>query len=107
MASRVTGIAHGQTAIELALAGIWVEDIDEIPEVEKRLDTLLNSDAEVVILDESYRERFSDIMDAKLQRHTGLPLIIYCPSFIDEEAGTDAYINAIVKPAVGFEIRLD
>ncbi len=107
MASRVLALAFGQTALELALAGITVEDIDDIIEVEKRLDSLLNSDAEVVILDENFRSKFSDVMAAKLTRHSGLPLIIYCPSFIEENSGTDAYINAIVKPAVGFEIRLD
>lgn len=107
MASKVIGIAHGQTALELALSGIHVEDIEDITEVEKRLDELLSSDAEVVILDENFRNQYSDVMDAKLKRHSGLPLIIYCPGFIEKDAGADAYINAIVKPAVGFEIRLD
>ena len=100
-------IAHGQLALELGLAGIPVQEIREVSEVESAVDELLGSETKVVILDEAFRGKFSDWFSARLARHAGLPLIIFCPSFQEEDAGTDAYINRIVKPAVGFEIRLD
>ena len=107
MTSNVTAIAQGRTALELGLTGVTVREVTDAGEVEHVLAELLESDAPAVIVDETFRERFSDWMLNRLHRHSGPPLVIFCPSFAEEDAGTDAYISSIVKPAVGFEIRLD
>ena len=36
----------------------------------------------------------------------GDPLIVYCPAFEEADADVDAYLSSVIKPAVGFEIRL-
>lgn len=100
-------IATGPLAIELGLAGVPVLEISDVREVENAIERLMDSAARVVIVEESFRDRFSEWFTNRLARHTGLPLVIFCPSFSEEDAETDAYINRIVKPAVGFEIRLD
>ena len=107
MPSNVTGIAQGNTALELGLTGVAVQEVTDVDEVERLLADLLESDAPVVIVDEMFREQFSDWMLNRLHRHSGSPLVVFCPSFAEEDAGTDVYISSIVKPAVGFEIRLD
>lgn len=107
MASKVVAIAHGRSALQLGLTGLRVQETANVAEVEKVLADLIDSDAQVVIVDEHYRREFSEWMTHRIGRHTGLPLIIFVPGFEAEDAGTDAYINAILKPAVGFEIRLD
>jgi vacuolar-type H+-ATPase subunit F/Vma7 len=107
MASKVVAIAQGQPALQLGLTGLRVVEAQSVEEVEKQLAELMESDAQVVIVDERYRDQFSEWFSLRLARHSGLPLIIFVPSFEEEDAGTDAYINAILKPAVGFEIRLD
>lgn len=93
--------------LSLGLTGLYVEECSSVNEVEDRLSELMQSDAQAVIVDEYYRDRFSEFFENRLARHAGLPLIIFCPSFEEEDPGTEAYINSIVKPAVGFEIRLD
>lgn len=108
MASRTLAIAQGNTAIALGLTGMPVEVLEDIKDVEQRLSDLIeNQNVEVVVLDEAYRGEFSEWFNMRLSRHSGTPLLIFCPAFDEEDAGTDAYINSIVKPAVGFEIRLD
>jgi vacuolar-type H+-ATPase subunit F/Vma7 len=107
MATKVIAIAQGQSALQIGLTGVPIEEILDPREAEKRLAELLESDSQVVIVEESHREKFSEWFTARLARHTGLPLVIFCPSFAGEEANTAAYINNIVRPAVGFEIRLD
>ena len=107
MASKMIAVAHGNTALSLALTGITVEELHDVKDAEKRLVELLDSQHEVVIADERYRDELSEWFQLRMQRHSGLPILIFCPTFDEEDAGTDAYINAIVKPAVGFEIRLD
>ena len=107
MASKMIAVAHGNTALSLALTGVTVEEIEDVTEAEERLAELLDGDNEVVIADERFRGKFSDWFEMRMQRHSGRPRLIFCPTFEEEDAGTDAYINAIVKPAVGFEIRLD
>ncbi len=107
MTSNVVAIAHGRTALELGLTGVPVQEVSDVEEAENLLADLLESDVQVAILDEAFREQFSEWMTNRLRQHSGLPLVIFCPSFAEEEAGTDEYIIGIVKPAVGFEIRLD
>ncbi|MBI2435032.1 MAG: hypothetical protein HYV26_19425 [Candidatus Hydrogenedentes bacterium] len=107
MAEKVVAIAHGQAALQLGLTGLPVHEVNEIGAVETMLTDLMESEAQVLIVDERFRGQFSEWFSNRLARHSGLPLIIFVPSFGEEDAGTDAYINAILKPAVGFEIRLD
>lgn len=107
MASKVVAIAQGQTALQIGLTGVPVEELLDVREAEKRLAELLESDYQVVIVEEAVRNQFSDWFTTRLSRHAGLPLVIFCPSFAGEDANTAAYINNIVRPAVGFEIRLD
>ena len=107
MASKVVALANGQAALQVGLTGVPVEEMYDVETVENRLAELMSSDTEVVIVNEEFRDQFSEWFQGRLARHNGLPLIIFCPSFSEEDAGTLAYINAIVKPAVGFEIRLD
>ena len=60
----------------------------------------------MLILDERYRSQFSQRMQDKLSRHNGEPLIVFCPPFDEEGVDVDSYLSSIIKPAVGFEIRL-
>lgn len=107
MASKVVAIAHGEAGLQLGLTGLQVREALDVSEVEKQLADLMDSDAQVVIVDERFRNQFSEWFNLRMARHSGLPLIIFVPAFDEEDPGTDAYINAILKPAVGFEIRLD
>lgn len=107
MDSKVVALANGQAALQLGLTGVPVEEMSSVDRVENRLAELMDTDAELVIVNELFRDQFSEWFQMRLANHTSLPLIIFCPSFEEEDAGTLEYINAIVKPAVGFEIRLD
>jgi len=105
--AKIIALAYGNSALSIALTGVSVEELASQSSVEERLRDLLTSDYDIVIVDEHWRNNFSEWMQLHLGRHKGAPLVIFCPSFSEEDPGTDAYINAIVKPAVGFEIRLD
>ena len=103
---KITAIAYDATALNLALTGIRVEEASDVKDVESRMDELLQDGAGVLILDERYRDEFSDRMQERLRRHKGDPLIVYCPTFEEADADVDAYLSSVIKPAVGFEIRL-
>lgn len=105
--SKIVAIAHPSSALTLGLAGIRVEEVLNEHAADRRVEELLKSDAEMLLIDEELRSGFSEYTELVLSRHKGLPLVIFCPAFRDEEADTGKYINAILKPAVGFEIRLD
>lgn len=105
--AKIVALARGNTALSLGLTGVPIEELRTQTGVEDRLSDLLDSDADVVIVAEEWRNGFSEWMQNRLAKHGRRPLVIYCPSFDEDDPGTDAYINAIVKPAVGFEIRLD
>jgi len=107
MGSRIKAIAKDETGLQIGLAGVTVTTAANAQEAETLLAAELEGDAQVVLVDEAYRADFTEWFQTKLARHTRLPLVIFCPAFAEEDPGTDAYINAIVKPAVGFEIRLD
>ena len=57
-------------------------------------------------IEESFRAHFSERMQDRLRRQKGAPLLVNCPSFDDEDTDVDAYLSSVIKPAVGFEIRL-
>ena len=104
--SKVIALATDSTALNLLLTGVTVEEISESKEVESRIDQLLQSKLDVLIIEEKLRENFSNRMQSRLKDHSGAPLIVYCPAFDEEDTDVDAYLSSIIKPAVGFEIRL-
>jgi vacuolar-type H+-ATPase subunit F/Vma7 len=104
--SKISAIAHGATAMNLALAGMRVTEVADSKDAESVLDGLLQDKQDVVIIEESLREHFSERMQDRLKRHKGAPLLVNCPSFDEEETDVDAYLSSVIKPAVGFEIRL-
>ena len=105
--AKVVALAHGNSALALSLTGVSAEQVASQNVLEDRLNEVLETDLDIVIVDEHWREGFSEWMQLRLERHSGRPLVMFCPSFDEEDPNTTAYINAIVKPAVGFEIRLD
>ncbi len=104
----VIALTRGQTSLQLSLAGVYVEETSKVEDAEKRIGQLLESrEARVVIVQEEYRTQFTEWFSERLRRHKGLPLIVYCPAFEDEESNVDAYLTAVLKPAIGYEIRLE
>jgi vacuolar-type H+-ATPase subunit F/Vma7 len=104
---KIVALVKDNTALKLMLAGIRVENTHDARTAETRLDELLESDTAVVIVQEAFRAKFSEFFLERLRRHKGLPLIVYCPAFEDEESNVDAYLSSVLKPAVGYEIRLE
>lgn len=102
----IVALANDVTALNLGLAGIRVEEISDLKEAEQRCAEVLDEAPDVLILEENLRDRFSARMQDRLARHSGAPLIVYCPAFDEEDSDVDAYLSSIIKPAVGFEIRL-
>lgn len=104
---KVVALVKDNTALKLMLAGIRVEPTHDARSAEERLDDLLESETGVVIVQEQFRDHFSEFFSERLRRHKGLPLIVYCPVFEDEDSNVDAYLSSVLKPAVGYEIRLE
>ncbi len=104
--SKICALARDAIALNLALTGIRVEEVSEVQDGESRCDELLEDGLDVLIIEEQLRDEFTDRMKDRLKRHEGLPLIVYCPAFDEEDSNVDAYLSAVIKPAVGFEIRL-
>ena len=103
----VIAIAHDHVALNLALTGVTVRHVADVNAAEEMLRDLLESDTDVVIVQESFREDFSERFMNTLAKHKGAPLIVYCPMFEEEDADVDAYLSAVLKPAIGYEIRLE
>jgi len=104
----VIALTYGQTSLQLSLAGVYVEETTKVEDAEKRLGQLLETrEARVVIVQEEFRAQFSEWFSERLRRHKGLPLIVYCPAFDQEDSNVDAYLTAVLKPAIGYEIRLE
>ena len=104
--SKVIALASDTTALNLMLTGIQVEEVSDAKTTESRIDVLLQSDLDVLVIEEKLREDFSNRLQFRLKEHSGAPLIVYCPAFDEEDSDVDAYLSSIIKPAVGFEIRL-
>jgi len=105
--ANVIGIAQDHVALNLALTGVNVRQPADAQGAEEMLRDLLNSDNDVVIVQESFRDGFSERFKNTLAKHKGSPLIVYCPMFEEEDADVDAYLSAVLKPAIGYEIRLE
>ena len=71
-----------------------------------RCDALLQDELDVLIIEEGLRDSFSARMQDRLSSHEGDPLLVFCPAFDEESSDVDAYLSSVIKPAVGFEIRL-
>jgi vacuolar-type H+-ATPase subunit F/Vma7 len=104
--SKVVALATGSTALNLVLTGVTVEEPATSKDAEARLEELLSGDVDVLIIEEKLREAFGTRAQERLTNHSGDPLIVYCPAFDEEDSDVDAYLSSIIKPAVGFEIRL-
>lgn len=102
----IVALASGATALNLALTGITVEEITDPKDAETRCAELMQNGPSVLIIEEGLRYTFSDRMRDRMARHKGDPLIVYCPAFEQEDADVDGYLSSVIKPAVGFEIRL-
>lgn len=104
--SKVVALASDAAALNLSLTGVRVEETADPKEAEKRCEALLQDNLDVLIIEDRLKESFSPRMHDRLARHKGTPLVVYCPSFDEEDTDVDAYLSSVIKPAVGFEIRL-
>jgi vacuolar-type H+-ATPase subunit F/Vma7 len=104
---KVVAIASDHMAVNLALTGMHVDEVKDSKEAEKLLGGYLDSDTSVVILQETLRGAFSERFNNRLSRHRGTPLLVNCPVFEQEDSDVDAYLSAVLKPAIGYEIRLE
>ena len=105
----VCAIAQGSLAIHLGLAGLHVEQPASGETVEAILDAMLN-DADaytLVIVQEVYRRDFSEWFLERLKHHKGRPLVVFCPDYSDDTIDPNSYVTAILKPVLGFELRLE
>ena len=103
----VVAIAKDQVALQLALTGAYVEEVKDAREAEQVLEGYLEDGVSVLIVQDDFRQGFSEYFQPRLARHRGLPLIVFCPSFAEGESNVDAYISSVLKPAIGYEIRLE
>ena len=105
--AKVIAIAQDHVALNLSLTGVNVRQPADAAGAEESLRELLESDNDVVIVQESLRDGFSERFVNTLAKHKGSPLIVFCPMFEEEDADVDAYLSAVLKPAIGYEIRLE
>ena len=105
--SKIVALASDAVALNISLTGVHVEEFSSAAEAEKRCEELLEDNLDVLILEESFRDGFSDRMQDRLKKHMGAPLVVNCPAFDEEDSDVDAYLSSVIKPAIGFEIRLD
>lgn len=105
--SKIVAIAEDHVGLQLSLTGMPVNIVSGPEEAEPILVEALDSDADMVLLQEELRDGLSEIAANRLARHKGRPLVVFCPSFSEEDSDVDAYLSSIIKPAVGYEIRLE
>lgn len=104
---KVVAVAQDRVALALGLTGVPVIEPTNVSEAEDIITPLLESDAELLIVQESFRADFSERFRLALGRHRGTPLLVYCPAFEEEDSDVDAYLSSVLKPAIGYEIRLE
>jgi vacuolar-type H+-ATPase subunit F/Vma7 len=107
--SRVAGVAGDRLGLLLGLAGIEVFRAEDGEAAQRDIERLMEEGAGMVIVEEALQQQLSERFRDKLDRHKGLPLIVTCPEFdLDtSEDDMDDFVAAVIKPAVGYEIRLD
>jgi hypothetical protein len=89
------------------LAGVMVIEADTSEEAEAAVSEHLDGGCRLLIVQDDLRRGFSETFQERLLRHRGEPLVVYCPLFDEDVSGVDAYVSAVLKPAIGYEIRLD
>lgn len=104
---KVVAVAQDRVALALGLTGIQVIEPSTPAEAEEVLLEQLESDTQLLIVQETFRDEFSERFQLALSRHRGTPLVVYCPAFEREESDVDAYLASVLKPAIGYEIRLE
>lgn len=104
--SPVVAVAQGHLALQFALTGIRVEEIDDPSRAENVVAELLSGTAEMIIIDDRFRREFSDRLTETLDEHSGLPLVVYCPSFEQDVAGAEAAMSSELKRVIGYEIKI-
>lgn len=104
---KVVAVASGHVALALGLTGVHVIEPSTPAEVEAVVMSQLESDTQLLIVQENFRDAYSERLQLALSRHRGKPLIVYCPAFEREESEVDAYLSSVLKPAIGYEIRLE
>ena len=105
--SPVVAIAQGHLALQFALAGIRVEEVSDAKQAETTLEDMLDENLVLVIVDETFSDKFSQRFLEKIDEHKGLPLVVFCPTFEEEKLDVDAELAKDLKQAIGYEIRLD
>jgi vacuolar-type H+-ATPase subunit F/Vma7 len=104
---KVTAIANGHVALKLSLAGLHVQSAASSGEAEGLLEKMIDGDSLVIIVQEEFRASFSEWFTERMKRRKGTPLVVYCPGFEEEESDVDAYLSAVLRPAIGYEIKLE
>ena len=105
--SPVVAVARGHVAIQFALTGMRVEEVNTAGEAEDAIKELIEEQVDMVVVDSRFRDDFTAVFDEKLAEHRGKPLVVFCPSFDDEPAAVEAALAAEIKSAIGYEIRLE
>lgn len=104
----VTALANGPLAVGFALTGIHVEEIADPRDTEEALARCLQEDRwAIVILQESLAHSLPARVREAVLRRKEPPLVVVSPSFDTEESGADRYVAEVVRPAIGYEIRLE
>ncbi|MBI5093843.1 MAG: hypothetical protein HZB26_15560 [Candidatus Hydrogenedentes bacterium] len=103
----VVAVSHGHQAIKLRLTGVHVIETATAKEAEEICESQLHGEAKVLIIEERLRNDFTEYFRERLRKHKGLPLVVFCPGFEKEDSDVDAYLSSVLRPAVGFEIRLE
>ena len=103
----VVAVARDHVALQLALTGVHTEQVSDTEAAEEVVSHYLDQPVEVLIVQEELRAGFSHALRDKLERHRRAPLVVFCPSFDEGEAEVDAYLTAVLKPIIGYEMRLE
>jgi vacuolar-type H+-ATPase subunit F/Vma7 len=73
---KVIAVAQDRVALGLGLTGVQVLEPANVSEAEEILLTLLESDTQLLIVQESFRDEFSERFQLALSRHRGMPLLV-------------------------------
>lgn len=104
---KVVAVTTDALFLPLSLTGVTVHQVSNSKEAETVIEEHLKGGTEVLIIQDTLRDGFSEWFKNRVARHRGKPLLVSCPSFEREESNVDAYLAAILKPAIGYEIRLE
>ena len=105
--ARITVIAHGHLALQMRLAGLTVDEVADAAEAQEALERRIGAVEGLVIVEGALMDGFTESLRDRLAAHRGRPLIVSCPAFDSEESRVDSYLAEVLRPAVGYEIRLE